>query len=437
MLRNKQTLINTFSSAGESLVIPLLMLVLTPLFLMHLGPENFAIWVLINTIIASLSALSFGGENAMIKYISDESYVKKNVFSSIFIFQIGAISIVSVLSYIIFYLYLDIYLNDNSNDNLQNFSFYILVLFIFKQFELLIHSFLKGKERYELYALFSTTSKFFFYGVQLLSLLATKEVQIIFENSAIYSVIAFVLQGLLVKHLYTDLEFFYGANKKTIISVFNYSLWSWFNGIVGVFTVHFDKWAVGYFYGLKTLGYYSIAVLVFNQIYMVMSSLIAWYFPRVSRYGFVDSTKILYNNLVLILLILSIGISVFFLNYDQFFIIWLGQTSYQNTSVFISLFLAILPILSLKIVPHYLLLATGKIKKKFSFDLIGLFLKMVIVLLTLSILGVNEMISFLMIEFLIIAYLYHLNFYKSLTNLTRFACIVSIAYSFLASVYIQ
>ena len=101
LILNKRVTINSISSLFESIVVPVLMLVMVPVFLNRLGPNSFAIWILVNTFVTSLMALSFGGGNTVIKYISDVRYQSNATFSSIFTFQLFVIIMESIICVII------------------------------------------------------------------------------------------------------------------------------------------------------------------------------------------------------------------------------------------------------------------------------------------------------------------------------------------------
>jgi hypothetical protein len=86
----------------DALVLPLLMIIATPLFLNYLGVEGYATWILINSIIASLAIFNFGGVNVVIKFISagrggTDKNTAEEVFSTVFAFQSIAVLLIYVL----------------------------------------------------------------------------------------------------------------------------------------------------------------------------------------------------------------------------------------------------------------------------------------------------------------------------------------------------
>ena len=96
---------NSYYSVIDALTIPVLMLLATPIFIDHLGIESYGIWMLVNSIVASLSIVNIGGIDTIIKYVS--FYRGKNnkagigeVFSSIFILQVLLLILLTLVFFI-------------------------------------------------------------------------------------------------------------------------------------------------------------------------------------------------------------------------------------------------------------------------------------------------------------------------------------------------
>jgi O-antigen/teichoic acid export membrane protein len=82
------------------------MLLVTPILLNYLEIEGYATWVLINSIIASLSIFNFGGSDTIIKFISSHMDVGDHdaagkIFSTVFIFQSLVVAVIYTLFLII------------------------------------------------------------------------------------------------------------------------------------------------------------------------------------------------------------------------------------------------------------------------------------------------------------------------------------------------
>ena len=423
-LLNKNNTINAISSGAEGIVVPALMLFMVPTFLNALGPDSFATWILVNTFVTSLMALSFGGGNTIIKYLSDTRYQNNAIFSSIFVFQLFVIIILSIFFYVLSYLVEKITIY-----SLFEFTSYIIAIFFIKQLESLNYAFCKGKERYGVSSMLSSIAKVVFLGVQLVVLIYSNNLNLIFEYAIYASVFVYFVQIIILKILFKDFYLFYLFEVKNIKTILSYSVWNWYLSIVGVVYSNFDKWLVGVVLGLETLGYYAVAVLFYNQAYMVISSLVAWFFPMVSREGFTFKIQYLYNTLTKTISFLTIVTCIFLLNYNQIFILWLGDDSYKVASVYISLFLCILPLFSLKIIPHYLLLARGLLREKFRYEIFILFVRVVVGIILVTKYGINGLIAGFLVDLVVTIIFYNRIFYKFLSRGTKLIILFTMFFS--------
>ena len=94
---------NSIYGVTDSLVSPILMLIATPVFFSYLGVEGYAIWVLVNSVIASLAIFNLGGSEVAIKFVSSSRNKGSKdsageIFSTIFLFQ----SIIVLIIYVLF-----------------------------------------------------------------------------------------------------------------------------------------------------------------------------------------------------------------------------------------------------------------------------------------------------------------------------------------------
>lgn len=424
LLLSKSNIVNSISSAIESIIAPLIMLVMVPIFLNLLGPNSFAIWVLVNSFVASLMALSFGGGNTLIKYISDKKYKDTSILSSIFVFQIFILIILS------FFFWVFSFIAENFFDySLHIYTGFIISIFFIKQLESLNYSFCKGKERYDISSLLSAIAKILFLSTQLVILIYTNDLKLIFKYAIYVSFLFYLIQIVILKKLFADFMLLKAFNIKNIKIFFNYSIWNWFISIVGMLFTNFDKWLVGFVMGLEVLGYYAIAVLFFNQTYMIINSLVAWFFPMVSSKGITKEIIYLYNILIKVIAIITTICSIFLLNFNQLFIFWLGFDTYKLTADFIYLFICLLPIFSLRITPHFMLLAMGYVQKKFLYDLGALLIRAIIGVYILHFYGINFFIAAFLIDMIATNIMYNLSFFKYLDRISMVIFFLALLFS--------
>src|ERR1035437_7929361 len=61
---------NSLWNTADVLILPMLMLLVTPFFIKKLGPAEYGIWMIVNSIIISLGIFNIGAGVAAIKFIS-------------------------------------------------------------------------------------------------------------------------------------------------------------------------------------------------------------------------------------------------------------------------------------------------------------------------------------------------------------------------------
>ena len=105
----------------------------------------------------------------------------------------------------------------------------------------------------------------------------------VFHGALIVSALIFIFQFVYLKAMYKDNISFSKVNVRTAKSLLNFGGWSWLSSLTSMVKADSDKWLVSGLLGLKTFGFYSIGILIFNQLYIVIGSSISWVFPSISK----------------------------------------------------------------------------------------------------------------------------------------------------------
>ena len=144
---------------------------------------------------------------------------------------------------------------------------------------------------------------------------------------------------------------------------------------------------------MTTLAYYSIAALVSNNLRAIMAAGAGWVFPRVSQSGIHSSaSKKLYFDLQLAIVSTGLGICLFFLLFDDIFLLWLGEDAFTNTDGYIRGFLLVLPIAAATIVPYYFITGGGYIRYNVIYRLVMSISNIALMLVLYPVLGVYGII---------------------------------------------
>ena len=219
----------------DALVFPVLMLLATPILLNSLGLEGYAMWILVNSIIASLAVINFGGGDIIIKFISSgkggsDTNTAEEVFGTVFIFQLLAILTIYLLFVIIAPFTTQYIVSDNLL-NLVNILYFAIPVFFIKQLEGLLYSFLSGHEQFGHGTALSSISNIIFISAQIIIAIFTQSVENIFFGALIVSILLFLPQFIYIKTMYKGEISFNKANFGTAKSLLNFGGWNWMSSL--------------------------------------------------------------------------------------------------------------------------------------------------------------------------------------------------------------
>ncbi len=413
-LKHNQNIKNALYSVLDTLFLPLVMILITPLLIKYLGMEQYGMWMLINSLIVAMSILNIGGVDTAIKYISyyrgnNDIQSVNEIFSTVFVTQLFFAFVVAVVSFFLPHLMVNSGLFNISDSNKIIFEISLqfgILFFSLKLSEQVVFAYFKGFERFDISSIFSIFSKTIMMLIQLLTALNGGKLNNIFINSFIGLCILIVFEIFYIKKINKDLRFFINFKLHRIREIFHFAKWSWIISIVGTISGQIDKWLLAGLANMTILGYYSIALLVFRNIHSIIASSVGWIFPKVSKEK--NEYKILKYYFILegILLFASMFISAVLLNLDVVFLLWLKQKVYDNSIEYIHNILLLLPLYSVGIIPFFVVKGRGFIKYNFYSDVFTFIIRVVSMYLLYKIYGLNGIIIALGISgFFLIIYL--------------------------------
>jgi len=393
----------------NALVFPILMLLATPILLNSLGVEGYAMWVLVNSIVASLAVVNFGGGDIIIKFISSgkgggDTNTAEEVFGTVFIFQLLAILTIYLLFVVVAPFATQYIVSDNLL-TFVNILYFAIPVFFVKQLEDLLYSFLSGHEQFGYGTALSSISNILFISAQIIIAIFTQSVEDIFFGALIVSMLLFLPQFVYIKTMYKDDISFKKANLGTAKSLLNFGGWNWMSSLASIPKGHSDKWLISGLLGLQTFGIYSIGLLVFNQLHTIIGSSIWWIFPGISKDSSNKKSLVKkYWKLSFYVGTISLFSSIILTNLDFLFEIWLGKEFYQNSQYYINTFLLILPVFTISLVFHVYFLGLGLVKHKFFTEVASLTVKVVTIWLVVDVFNIKEWVLFFMV-FIAIEYI--------------------------------
>jgi O-antigen/teichoic acid export membrane protein len=409
-LTREQFIKNSAWTFIELALYPVLMIIATPVFINHLGIEQYGLWMLINTITLGMNALNIGVGDTNIRLIAghrvsdDFSSIKKvfhyNFSLSGFLFLI-AMAIGTIFWYFDF---IAIFYKRPDVDFASNILLLASCSAGLKFIEVAVLSVFKAFERFDINSKLVLISKNSVMAVNVLLVILGYNLQQIFISTVALNFVNIAVQ-LVVLHLYRPgiLSFPSMVFLRERLLHLNYRLWYWLQSVISLLGFLADKLLIAIVADVTTLGYYSIASLVAIQIHNFFLSFGSFVFPRVAyRIAAKRSIEPLYyiaRSLValpgwtIITLLLIFG--------DFIFKAWLGEETFNNSIFFIKMYLVFEAAMLLIIVPFYFINGSRLVKLNSVFEIVIRSSHLISMCIGFYLVGINGILYGLIISSLI------------------------------------
>jgi O-antigen/teichoic acid export membrane protein len=155
-------------------------------------------------------------------------------------------------------------------------------------------------------------------------------------------------------------------------ALFHTNMWYWLQSIIALLGYLSDRIFIGQAADMKTVGYYSIAVLIGIQIHNALLAFGQFLFPKVSAYRQLDKSikqlyydsRFLINGLGWMVIVCALMLG------DYLFPLWLGEETFKESIAFIKLYLSFESLILLIIVPFHFINGSNDLRLNTYFELI-------------------------------------------------------------------
>lgn len=410
-LLNTQSFKNTAWNLIGTVTYPILVLLCTPFFINRLGPDQYGIWMLINTTTQLMSVLNLGLGDANIKFISkyialaDFTSIRKTVsatFTLALIIVLLSFGLGLILAYLI--QFHDWFNLPNSYKAVAVQSVrYAFVLFGLKFLEVIVLSIFQGFERYDRSSMFSLLSRIVILIANVVWVYSGASLIEVFISSVGFQLLFLFLEIYFVNRNFAYLSFRPLIETSVIKEIFGFSLWTWLQSLMAIVTTQLDKFLVVYFSGVHTLSYYSLGSMITTQLHSIFSSASGWLFPVVSKKDALNEPlkKLFFDAQTILLGIGFLAIFVFLLLEEPILKMWLGDQTYANSINYIRLFVFYNLFLIVNIMPYYFLNGSGHVKYNTLSEFLTKILNIGGMLLMANFLGIEGLIWGLILSMVI------------------------------------
>ncbi|WP_289054452.1 oligosaccharide flippase family protein [Carboxylicivirga marina] len=363
---------NTLWSIGNTIVMPTIMLIVTPFFINKLGIEQYGIWAFITSITSAFSILNLGGGEATIKFVSkyigsgsrDDVY---RVISTTLLLNVILAITSAFIGIALSFIIGEGHLQNISDINKQNSTVafrYSIGIFSLKLIEQIYVSVYKGFQRYDSATKLNLLTKIIVTVLQVIVVASGGSLNEIFKFSFYLVAVTIGLEHLfLVKYL-KGFKLQIANFRQSVREVFSFGLWAWIYSVLGLLSSQLDKVIIGLYVGAVELGYYSVAIIVYNQIHTLMSSSVSWIFPVISKRNKIDKELVrkYFSFQIRVIALGTVFILFVFIFRGEIFKLWLGEQTYMNSIGFIVIILCVNLLNLPSIVPYFFLNGGGYIK---------------------------------------------------------------------------
>jgi O-antigen/teichoic acid export membrane protein len=390
---------NSIWNTADILLLPTLMVLATPFFIKKLGPEQYGIWMIVNSFIVALGIANIGVGDAVIKFVSKYHALNdppniKRITSSAFSINLLVMAVIIAAGVILFFVIRSYnFLNIQEKNMLLASSSILLgsIVFGMKQMEQLVLSIYKGFERYDTSSIISIISKFLMLSGQVVVVILGYGLFQIFLAGTIISVVVVFFEYVYAKYRVKYLSFYPHYEKRTIKEIFSFSTWSWTQSVLSIIASQADRFVVISLAGARFLAYYALASTIGGQIHQVFTAAISWVFPKVSgKTERKEELSPLYYKLqFLVITAGALIITVLIVFQRPIFHTWLGDETYNHSIILIKLFLYLAFINMVSIVPYFFLLGANLIRLSALFMFISVVFTILLMIIFYQIDPVN------------------------------------------------
>lgn len=406
-----QTFKNSYWSIVDVTVYPAVMIFATAFFIQKLGAEQYGVWMLVNSLMASIGVLNLGLADATIKYISQyralqDNYAVLRIIRTTFSIYVGLAVILVVISFSI-----GLIINHFGWFHIEIPQRLILancikvsgIILGSKFIEQVFLAIFRGFERYDISAQLSTISKLTIIGCQVILVSLNYQIVEVFQGVALIMVLLIFIESIVVKLYFHNVSFRPYFDKSTFKEVFSYGLWSWLQSVFIIVASQLDKFAIASLVGLKILAYYSIGYTVYIQLHSIFAASVSWIFPAVSlKIQRKESIlPLYYQSRFMLFCSALIIVSLLVFTGPWIFKQWLGDIVFAKSYPFIFLFLCYEILIVLNIIPYYFLNGGGFVQLNTWFEFFTKLLNLISMFLFFQYFGVIGLIYGLIVSLVV------------------------------------
>jgi O-antigen/teichoic acid export membrane protein len=392
--------VNASYSVLENLAPPILMLFAIPFLVSHLGLEHYGIWMLVTALTGVMQVFDLGLASATVKYVS--SYRGKGDTARVVLVVRSSLTLYALLGFITSVLIFSIapmlvgtvFRIEVGDQPLAIRAIQVGAIGLGVRFvDAVFLSTLRGYERYDLSAKVMIVVKIAIVGVAVGLVALGYGVVEILVGTVVVTATGAVAQAMLCRQLLREPVFWPSTDPEALREILSFGMYSWFQGVGATVFRQADQLLVGAMLGAGAVAYYNVCLRLTQQIHSLVSAAFNFLFPLISsKYAKTGSKglKSIFRKCLGVNVVSAacLALPILFFG-NPILILWMGADFAEQSGSLLTYLSIAFFLLSINIVPYYMLLGLGQVKFVAMTNLGGGLLSIVAAAFLIPLLGVT------------------------------------------------
>jgi len=364
---------NAFYSIAEYIAQPLSMLVAAPFLVHKLGLQQYGIWMLVSAILGSMGILSTGFGDATVKYVSAyrgennpagiERTIRATLTINAFLGGLFGLLVWFAAPFSVDHIFKIEPVFHAASIQAVRISAVILLV---RSVESVFVSTLRAFERYGPPVKLNVFLRTIVVVSAVVLAAAGYGVVAIMIATLFWSALIVILQAVAARRVVGPVNPFPTFERAALAEVFSFGCFSWLQALAGVVFTYADRFLVAAMLGTAPVAIYVLCVQVAQPIHGLAAAAFNFVFPHISsrhEAGETHGPRRVFRLAMLISLALSVALALPLIIFGKpLLALWMGKPVANDGHLVLAFLAVAYALMALNVVPHYALLAFGRVR---------------------------------------------------------------------------
>jgi O-antigen/teichoic acid export membrane protein len=364
---------NAFYSIAEYIAQPLSMLVAAPFLVHKLGLQQYGIWMLVSAILGSMGILSTGFGDATVKYVSAyrgqnnpagvERTIRATLSINTLLGGLFGLLVWVAAPYAVDHIFKIEPVFHAASIQAIRISAVILLV---RSVESVFVSTLRAFECYGPPVKLNVFLRTIVVVSAVVLAAVGRGVVAIMVATLFWSALIVILQAIAARRVIGPMNPFPTFEREALAEVFSFGCFSWLQALAGVVFSYADRFLVAAMLGTAPVAIYVLCVQVAQPIHGLAAAAFNFVFPHISsrhEAGEVCGPRRVFRLAMLMSLALSLALALPLIVFGKpILAFWMGKQVANDGHLVLALLAIAYVLLALNVVPHYALLAFGRVR---------------------------------------------------------------------------